>query len=287
MAGLSTEQLSAYMEDGYLLLEDVLSHADRQPLIEDINAGIDRKTREAFSEGRLCDLFEHEPFERRLARVREAMDDPLEVEKAVTGKRLKTAGMFALVTHPAILDIVASVIGPEILVHPQFNCQAKMPNEAQSEIPWHQDLGFLHPDAGETFMVNFWIPLVDATVENGCLEVVPGSHRAGLKPHGEVPGYLNAGIVEGYVPEDEPLACPVRKGGVVVFQHKTVHRSFPNRTDRIRWSVDIRYSDPAKPTGRDEVPGFVARSRTHPEWVTKSHLDWVRLLEGVDEMLYE
>ena len=287
MAGLSADQLSAYLDDGFLLLEDVLSPADLQPLIDDINAGIDRKAREVFADERLSDPFERVPFDRRLTRICDVMDDPSEIEKAVTGKRLKTAGMFSLITCPAILDIVESVIGPEILAHPQFNCQAKMPNEARSQIPWHQDLGFLHPEAEATFMVNFWIPLVDVTVENGCLEVIPGSHRAGLMPHGELTDYPNEGILAGWVPDGQPVACPVRKGGLVVFQHKTAHRSFPNRTDRIRWSLDVRYSDPSKPTGRDEVPGFLARSRAHPERVAKTHLDWLKLMQGLDELLYE
>ena len=287
MAGLSADQLAAYLDDGFLLLEDALSPVDLQPLIDDITAEIDRKTREALSDGKLSDPFEDAPFDRRLACLCDAMDDASEIETAVTGKRLKTAGMFGVITHPAILDIVESVIGPEILAHPQFNCQAKMPNETRSQIPWHQDLGFLHPDAEATFMVNFWIPLVDVTVENGCLEVIPGSHRAGLKPHGEVTGYPNVGIREGWVPDGQPVACPVRKGGLVVFQHKTAHRSFPNRTDRIRWSLDIRFSDPSKPTGRDEVPGFRARSRANPEGVARTHLDWLGLMQGVDERLHE
>ncbi len=287
MAGLSENQRSTYLNDGYLLLEDVLSPADLQPLIDDINAGIDGKAGEAVALGRLRGPFEDVPFDRRLACIRDAMDDSSEIEREVTGKRLKTAGMFSLITHPAILDIVESIIGPEILAHPQFNCQAKMPNETRSQIPWHQDLGFLHPEAEATFMVNFWIPLVDVTVENGCLEVIPGSHRAGLMPHGEVRGYPNEGIQEGYVPVGRQVPCPVRRGGVVVFQHKTAHRSFPNRTDRIRWSVDVRYSDPSKPTGRDEVPGFVVRSQAHPERTAKSHLDWLKRMQGVDELLYE
>lgn len=287
MAGLSENQRSTYLNDGYLLLEDVLAPEDLQPLIDDIDAGIDRKAREAVARGHLRDPFEDAPFDRRLACIRDAMDDPSEIEREVTGKRLKTAGMFSMITHPAILDVVESVIGPEILAHPQFNCQAKMPNEIRSQIPWHQDLGFLHPAAEATFMVNFWIPLVDVSVDNGCLEVIPGSHRAGLMPHGKVSGYPNEGIQDGYVPEGRAVACPVRKGGVVVFQHKTAHRSFPNRTDRIRWSVDVRYSDPSKPTGRDEVPGFVARSQAHPGRVARTHVDWQKRLRGVEASLYE
>ena len=151
MAGLSADQLAAYLDDGFLLLEDALSPVDLQPLIDDITAEIDRKTREALSDGKLSDPFEDAPFDRRLACLCDAMDDASEIETAVTGKRLKTAGMFGVITHPAILDIVESVIGPEILAHP---------HETRSQIPWHQDLGFLHPDAEATFMVNFWIPLV-------------------------------------------------------------------------------------------------------------------------------
>ena len=287
MAGLNEQQLSAFMNDGYLLLEEALTPGDLQPLIDDITEGIDRKARKAVCDGRLSDPFKDAPFDRRLACLRDAMDEASEIERAVTGKRLKTAGMFSVITHPALLDIVESVIGPEVLAHPQFNCQAKMPNEVRSQIPWHQDLGFLHPEAEATFMVNFWIPLVDVSVENGCLEVIPGSHRAGLKPHGEVEGYPSAGIRKGWVPDGVTVACPVRKGGLVVFQHKTAHRSFPNRTDRIRWSLDIRYSDPSKPTGRDEVPGFLARSRARPGYVAKTHLDWLELMQGVDESLHE
>ncbi len=86
MAGLSADQLSAYLDDGFLLLEDVLSPADLQPLIDDITAGIDRKAREAVSEGRLCDPFEGAPFDRRLTRISDATDDPSEIEREVTGK---------------------------------------------------------------------------------------------------------------------------------------------------------------------------------------------------------
>ena len=283
MDGLNSEELSFYLDNGYLLLEDVIRPVDFQPLIDEIDDVIDRQARQAYEEGRLSDLFEGQPFHLRLASISSAVDSTEEFTRPLLRKRHKTAGLFRLVICPAILDIVESVIGPEIQVHPQFNLQAKMPREVKSEIPWHQDLGFLEPEAEQTFMVNFWIPLVDVTAENGCLEVIPGSHNAGLRPHGAVPGYANDGIRVGHVPEGDGLPCPLRKGGVVVFQHKTMHRSFPNRTDRIRWSLDLRYSDPALPTGRSGVPGFMARSRAHPESVARNHLDWLKLMEGVDD----
>ena len=53
-------------------------------------------------------------------------------------------------------------------------------------------------------------------------------------------------------------------------QHKTMHRSLPNVSDHIRWSLDLRYCDRRKPTGRADVPGFVVRSAQAPEAVARA-----------------
>lgn len=88
---------------------------------------------------------------------------------AVAQKKHTTAGMFRLITHPWILDAVESVIGPEILVHPQFNLRGMLPG-AQG-VMFHQDLAFLDQDAEETQFANFWIPLQRINRYNGPLQV--------------------------------------------------------------------------------------------------------------------
>ena len=287
MGGLNSEQIAFYKDQGYLLVEDVIPVEDLQLLIAELNETVDQNARQAQEKGELSELFEDEPFERRLARIVESVADPSDTSFSDTlfeglhGK-LKTEGMFLVQTHPAILDIVESLIGPEILAHPQFNIRPKLPNQDTSVVPWHQDLGYLQPDASETFMVNFWIPLVDATVENGCMEVIAGSHKAPLIDHvlGLGPGRNFKGIVDGELPEGEQVQCPVPLGGVLLIQHKTIHRSVPNYSDHIRWSMDIRYSDPRMPTGRDGVPGFIARSKAQPTSVASSLGDWLRLFDA-------
>ena len=288
MSGLNSEQIAFYKHEGYLLVEDVIPIEDLQLLISELNETVDQNAREAQAEGQLSNLFEDEPFERRLARMVESVADPSDTSFSDTffeglhGK-LKTEGMFAVQTHPAILDIVESLIGPEILAHPQFNIRPKLPNQDTSVVPWHQDLGYLQPDASDTFMVNFWIPLVDATVENGCMEVIAGSHKVPLIDHvlGLGPGRNFKGIVDEELPDGEQVQCPVPLGGVLLIQHKTIHRSVPNHSDHIRWSMDIRYSDPRMPTGRDGVPGFIARSEADPASVANTLADWLRLFESV------
>ncbi|MCZ6633886.1 MAG: phytanoyl-CoA dioxygenase family protein [bacterium] len=289
MPGLSDEQILFFKEQGYLLVEDVISAVDFQPLINELNETVDRNIQEMYAAGLLEDLFENEPFERRLARAVKSVQDASSASfgdplfKGLTGK-LKTEGMFAVVTHPGILDIVESLIGPEILAHPQFNIRPKLPNQDVSVVPWHQDLGYLEPDATETFMVNSWIPLVDATVENGCMEVIAESHRMPLIEHVHKLGPAGnfKGIVDEALPGGEQVACPVRKGSVLLIQHKTIHRSIPNLSDHIRWSLDLRYSDPAMPTGRESVPGFIACSQKHPASVTDSLQGWLDIMAATE-----
>ena len=141
------------------------------------------------------------------------LDDPEPLLALARGK-MRSPGMFRIYACEALVDMVESVIGPEILAHPQFNIRAKRPAEDEGVVPWHQDLGYLEPSASETFMVNFWIPLVDATLENGCLEVIAGSHRSELIEHqrGMGPAGNFKGVVDEELPPGEHVPCPVRLG---------------------------------------------------------------------------
>ena len=56
---------------------------------------------------------------------------------------------------------------------------------------WHQDAGVLRPEADHHLLVTVWVPLTTATVENGCLVVLPGSHKHGLRRHQTVSAMYN------------------------------------------------------------------------------------------------
>ena len=281
MSGLTPQQLDFYREQGYLLVEDALDPAVFDLLRAEVEEAVDGFARQAQADGRITEPHEEEPFERRLHRLALQLDDPEPLLALARGK-MRSPGMFRIYTCEALLDMVESAIGPEILAHPQFNIRAKRPAEDEAVVPWHQDLGYLEPSAAETFMVNFWIPLVDATLENGCLEVIAGSHRSTLIEHqrGMGPAGNFKGVVDEDLPPGEHVPCPVRTGGVLLIQHTTMHRSQPNVSDHIRWSLDLRYSHPDWPTGRDSVPGFIARSRRDPASVCGSAEEWVRIVEG-------
>lgn len=293
--GLTEEQIRQFKEEGFLIVRQMLPLDALQPLIDELVQKVDGAIGEAVRQGQLDSgkTFEKASFANRLALASEACKDRnwLWENYFSRGKPI-SAGMFTLRTTPELLDATESLIGPEILAHPQFALRPKMPDLDLMDIPWHQDLAYLIPDeAGETLVVNYWIPLASATEQNGCMQVIPGSHLQGLIEHNlwlETPGHKGArGIADADLPASSVVTCEVDPGDVLITMERLVHRSIPNRSQTVRWSVDTRYSRIGLPTGRSKVPGFVARSRQHPERVAGSHDDWIQNLAdaGLDRWL--
>ena len=112
------------------------------------------------------------------------------------------------------------------------------------EVVAHQDATFLYTDP--VSVVGFWFALQDATVENGCLEALPGGHRRGLKSLFRRDG--SGGVetelldpdplpIDGYVPLEAP------KGTLIVLHGLLPHRSLANRSDRSRHAYAVHAID--------------------------------------------
>jgi ectoine hydroxylase-related dioxygenase (phytanoyl-CoA dioxygenase family) len=192
--------------------------------------------------------------------------------------------VFRLLTNPRLLDVVEALIGPEIYSNPVQHVRIKPPeavmpdgpkDSAVAATPWHQDQGVLTPDADESHILTVWIPITEATAENGCMLVIPGSHRDGLALH-------CSGTVtqpELHIPDadlrlHDAVPVPMRTGQVLLMNRRTNHASLGNRSDDIRWSFDLRYNPTGQPTGRSAFPGFVARSRSDAASVLSDPREW-------------
>lgn len=131
-------------------------------------------------------------------------------------------------------------------------------------------------------MLKVWIPMTEATVENGCLIVVPGSQDGELARHCFTD--TKTGIrTEALLPGAIPLS--MEPGDVLFLDKMTMHCSGPNKNDAVRWSFDLRYVPMGKPTGRDWYPGFVARSRANPEFELKDAKVWGKSWKEAEERL--
>ena len=171
--------------------------------------------------------------------------------------------LFDLLINPKLLDIAESLVGPEIMCHPAYRVRPKLPEHDRTLVPWHQDAGYMEPKCDSVLQLTIWIPLIDATVENGCLEVIPHAHRDGVFRHRHSERFYLE-IPDDALPEVDPVVVPVKFGSILLLTNLTPHRSIPNVSNQVRWSVDSRYQDAAKPTGYQPEAGFLARSRLHP-----------------------
>ena len=281
-AGLTPAQRAELRERGFLVAPALLPAAAIAPLIDDLTAAVEQAVEQLVIWERLppAATFPDEAFDRRLAAVAAELDEEslAWIWRRLHGKQHKTAGMYALRTHPALLDAVETVIGPEILAHPQTVLRVKLPEHDPGVVPWHQDEAYLSEEIGDTVIVNAWIPLAAAGRENGCMEVIAGSHLRSI-PHRLETG-LYHGIYDEDLPDGERVTCEMQPGDALLTLERVAHRSLPNTSSTVRWSLDTRYCRIGVPTGRSYVPGFVARSRADPQSVTRNHRQWAALLRA-------
>ena len=269
-------QVDEYDEQGYLVLPGLLDGHDLVPVRNAMTMKVDLIADQLVAAGRITDPLAGEPFEARLARLFEGLS--AEEFVAFTGQswRDRFTGYFELMSNPKILDVAESLIGPEIFANPVYNVRPKVPRVAAGEVPWHQDKSYW-PGARSNPVITVWVAVVDATVENGCLRVIPRTHREAVAGfHFETySGMAYRELDDADVARltDRARPVPVDAGGAIIFNDRFIHSSGPNASAHIRWSVDLRY----QPADQDPMPqygsGFLARSRAGPERVASLD-DW-------------
>jgi len=141
-------------------------------------------------------------------------------------------------SHPHMKAVLTRLIGPNVQLH-----HSKMlvkPPETGAAFPMHQDYPYF-PHERHT-MLAASIHLDDADDENGCIRVIPGSHKQGPIPHAGR-HYLD----HREYPIDMGTPCSASAGDVLFFNYLTIHGSHVNRSPRPRRNVLFQYRDPADP----------------------------------------
>lgn len=250
----SDAQVTQFREEGYLIADNVFDPADLEPLRQELEAQIGMKVDELAQAGRIEETYPDEPFERRLTRIyhdsKENGETVMHHFEGMRGGGYRGRSLFDLITHPKLLNVIADLLGSEIVASSAFRIRPKIPGVGRGNVPWHQDSGYFAPHCDEHLIVTCWIPLVDATVENGCMEILPRSHKTGILEH-HTGGNMGLYVIKD---EDLPTEAPEKviaecpRGGVVFMTNLTPHCSTPNTSDTIRWSVDLRYQSAHAPS---------------------------------------
>jgi ectoine hydroxylase-related dioxygenase (phytanoyl-CoA dioxygenase family) len=209
-------QARAYDEDGFFVLEDAVDPATTAALIDAIDP-LDREVM-AFLATR-------------------------------PGGRFSIAGvdMVSIALHPAarsdvcrafctselMVDLCHDLIGPDARLYWDQSVY-KRPHGAEPVL-WHQDNGYTYIEPQAYLTV--WVALTDATVDNGCVWVLPGVHRSGTVAHRDTPiGFECCTDPDGAVP------VPVRAGSAVVFSSLTPHTTRRNTTDDLRRADIVQFA---------------------------------------------
>lgn len=114
--------------------------------------------------------------------------------------------------------------------------------------PWHQDEAYWNPEL-EYNALSVWMPLQDATRENGCMHFVPGSHRREVLPHHPINHDPRVHGLEVDAPVDaaEAVACPLPAGGATFHLARTLHYAGENRTAEPRRAYIMMFGTPPQP----------------------------------------
>ncbi|MEE2659824.1 MAG: phytanoyl-CoA dioxygenase family protein [Candidatus Latescibacterota bacterium] len=118
------------------------------------------------------------------------------------------------------------------------------PARIGSKTPWHQDEAYWDP-AANYLSLSVWLPLQEATPENGCMYFIPRSHESDVRPHHHIdnnPKIHGLEIDDGQFNMNTAVACPLPAGGATFHYSRTCHYTPPNVSDEDRRAFVLTFA---------------------------------------------
>jgi len=252
---LTPDELKHFFEYGYVLKNEVFSASELQPTMDSISLLVDNLARRLFAAGKIKDLCENEDFYTRLTALEKQFPS---LSVLMHRQGVLSEAMKKLWTSKQLLGIAGQVLGENLAGHPVWNLRTKTPQQEQANVPWHQDAAYLDSIADNVLQLTAWIPFINASVKNGCMQVLKGGHRTGVVcPHvGCTGGTWYIETVTTAIPnrlgvdlDRDLVTVEVPMGSILLLNNLIPHRSLPNLSNQIRWSLDLRWQKPDLPNG--------------------------------------
>jgi ectoine hydroxylase-related dioxygenase (phytanoyl-CoA dioxygenase family) len=235
---ISDQQWAQYYRDGYIKLGKVLDDEALATLQERINAIMLGE----------ADV-DYERMMMQLDSTTGAYGDAGEQSKGFKGATLDYRKIEQLEFDPIFLDYMQQPIFRELCAGiygahtPIASFRAMFMNKPAGKgtlLPWHQDR-WNHLDRDP--LITVWTALDPATVENGCVQIIRGSHKWGVinPEHGS--GFLSPEQAEKYAPKDEVIYCELEPGEVMLLHNWLLHASDKNHSEVSRRAFSVCYMD--------------------------------------------
>jgi phytanoyl-CoA hydroxylase len=154
----------------------------------------------------------------------------------------------AYLQRPVFRDACAHVYGEDRSISVFRAMFMNKPANRGTWLPWHQDRWtFIEPDP----LLTIWTALDPATKENGCVQVVPGSHRNGLINPGHLSGFLTEEQAREHCPPEKIVHLELKAGEVILLHNYLLHASDINRSAQSRRAFSVCYMDASTRDTRD------------------------------------
>jgi ectoine hydroxylase-related dioxygenase (phytanoyl-CoA dioxygenase family) len=226
---LTREQLDFYHENGYLLVEGLLTKEEAAALRQECHALSERLNAQSNTDATWGAAREA---------VAEAKDTKIYHCHNV---QFYSAAFSRLLVHEGLTAAASQIIGsPNVQLH-----HTKMfikPPEKGSPFPMHQDHPYFPHERHS--MIAAILFFDDAPVEKGCVRVVPGSHKLGPLEHDPKGGWH---LPFSQYPIESAVACPAKAGDALFFSYLTIHGSGINVSSEARTTLLIQMRDPEDP----------------------------------------
>ncbi len=251
-----TEQRARLEHEGYLFIRQLVPAA----MLEDLRIRLLSIARDG---GWVC---ADRPLEEGVADLAGFCVEPEPRYTEVYVRMYRLAEFHALQHCPALVGLFERMFEEPILPHPRLIGRTIFPQREEFTTPAHQDFV---PVQGAADTWTAWIPLSDVTPDLGGLEVCAGSHRQGIYDFRPALGAGGLEILEP--PRDGWVGGTMRQGDVVIFHSHTIHRGIPNKTDRVRMSLDARFqrvSDPIAPDSLEPHGKAITWEEIYSGWAS-------------------
>jgi len=282
---LTPQQLEQYFTEGWVIVDGILPNQLMQDAVRSVEQLVDDVAQMLYSKGKISDMCIDAGFEHRLIRLEEQFKH--------TSVLLHKRGVLPHAIqqvwgHPKLMAIATQILGSEsdIMGHPVWNLRCKTPDNlslGQATVPWHQDNAYLDEECWDKLQVTAWVPLVDTSLHNGCMQVIRGAHRSGITAnhaccvggtwYTEVtPEELEATL--GCDLGKDIVTCEVPLGSVLLLNNLIPHRSLENQSDGVRWSLDLRWQRGGEPNGFMRVKDSVLMKPAGDFAAWNGKVDW-------------
>ncbi|MAN25268.1 MAG: phytanoyl-CoA dioxygenase [Gemmatimonadetes bacterium] len=219
---LTQLEIDSYNELGYTGVQNVLTFEEVQEL-RAVTDNLVEESRKITVSDEVFDLEpEHTPDSPKVRRIK----SPISVHPIFD----------QIIRHSGILDIVAQLIGPDIRTNGN-KLNMKL-SEVGSAVEWHQDWAF-YPHTNDDILA-VGVCLDDMTKENGCLLVVPESHKGPILDH-HLDGYFAGAVTDESFDDSDAKKIELRAGGVSIHHVRALHGSLPNTSSNQRRLLLFQY----------------------------------------------